>query len=1010
MKPYSILNNLIFLDIETTGIDPKNDKIIEIGAVKIKDKVVTRFNTLVNPNRAVPLNIFDLCKGITQEELDKAKSLDQIWLELLAFIEDLPLVCHNAGFEESFLEVDNKFLDSLELIAILFPELPEFNLQYLIKRFLPEYKEEIHRGLSDSEDTIRVLNYAISSFFFESGYTVPMSLTDLEGWDWYNYLIKVNMDDVKYFLEDKATTFGKQIAEPYEVEAQRKAVEPYPVFALKDYEKLFENKEIWQRKGRSYSLRPQQQDASRFIREGLEKGKITIMEAPTGLGKSMAYLLPTAIYTHLKQEKVIISTNTKGLQNQLVEKDIPNLLEALNLKGDVSYTLIKGKSNYLCFDRFEDIEYPMDMKTLMGYVYLKRFIAEKGLGDSEEINYVIRERFNLNYLIEQCCCDSELCDVDSCKYKERCYYARKVEALKESQLIVVNHSLLLKWPYQSSAPLENIVVDEAHNLTQEVYDAFESTLISFEFEKFLKDIYNSKEKSGYLFYLSMRTKKEDLPLSEVELGIEQCINSIKNIRTTFENYVLTSGISRDYNIKEHLDKYNLNKVTIIKELEYLKQDIAALNIHLDKATLVLKGISNLEKDKRLKILIEKVDVINSYITLLDAVILQSEEGYCCYFEVDRFFNWWKISCIPLDVSGIFYQKILSDAKSCLFISATLSTGNSYSSLKNTLGINIAKSENKEIVEVEAIKPVFDYKGKSAIYAIESIDPNDVEVFSEEMKNFILELLKNIEGNIIMLFTSKKRLNAFKKKALDELNSIGVRVVEGKKDIVKLKSRDHRYVLLGSKGFFEGIDIPGDAMTTVVLDKVPNINSKEPFYKSLIDNEVKRGKDYWQAYAAVNFPIVSIDLKQIYGRIIRTEYDYGSLFIMSKFNRGNSGIRKLENQLHEVPIIRKDVEAIFKDLNVRVTRWKQKNLYRIMKEVKSHLKKAVSEKKKFKEFKDIKEIEDFINEFMALEYKKRHLKYDVNIYLGKEVRIYINGEEVSLGANSGNINQYFKDII
>lgn len=999
MKPYSILNNVVFLDIETNGIDNKSDNIIKICAVKIKDNVITKFSTLVNPNRLVALSISQLFRGITQKELDRAPQLKDVVKKLLLFTEDFPLIYHDEAFLEGFLKVDNEFLDLVEFFAILFPDLRSFNLQYLLKKFLLNYKEQNSKVFSYAEDIIEMVNYAISSFYYENGYSLPMSITELEAWSWYKHLTKVNMDDVKSFIEDKS------------IEPEKKIVEPYPVFALKDYEKLFGQEEIWRRNGRSYSLRPQQRDASKFIRQGLEKGKITIMEAPTGLGKSMAYLLPTSIYTYINEEKVIISTNTKGLQNQLVEKDIPNLLEALNLKRDVSYTLIKGKSNYLCFDRFGDIEYPENMKTLIGYVYLKRLITEKGIGEVEEINPILIEKFNLSSLINQCNCDSELCDLGVCKYKDQCYYASKVESLKESQLIVVNHSLLLKWPYKSIVPLENIVVDEAHNLTQEAYDAFESTLVSHEFERYLKEIYNSAEKSGYLYYLSKRTKKDTLPLSEVESWIEQCIYQIANIKAAFENYVSTSGISKDYNIKDHLNKNNSKIASIIKYLEYLKENLGSLNIDLEKAVSVLKDISNLEKDKRLKILIEKVEAMNSYSRLLEDVIIQSEEGYCYYFEVDKFFKWWKISSIPLDVSGAFYEKVLSGAKSCLFISATLNSDNGYNSLKNTLGINIAKSQNKEIVEVPPIKPVFDYKRKSAIYAIENIDPNNTDTFSEEMKKFVIELLANVDGNIIILFTSRKRLEAFKEEALESLKTLGVRVVDGKKDIEKLRSREERYILLGSKGYFEGIDIPGDTMTTVILDKVPNINSKEPFYKSLIENQVERGKNYWQAYANVNFPIVSIDLKQIYGRIIRTEYDYGSLFIMSKFDGNNSTVKKLENQLHGVPVIRKDGYEMFRDLKMRVTRWKQINLYKILKEVKDSLKKAISEKKRLQNPMTFKEIEEFINEFMSIEYSKRNLKYDANIYLTNGVNIYINGEILKLeGANRIKITQYFKDII
>ncbi len=959
MKPYSILNNLVFLDIKRAETDS-----MQVSAIKVKDKVVTKFN--------------------------KSQEVNELKRNFQIFAEGLPLVCHDVSFQRNLIGVSNKFLDSVELVAMLFPELPEFKLQYLKNKFVP-------KG-SKAEEIGEVLNFVISEFYKENGYVMPMSFTELEHWDWYKYISNINMNEVKFFVDDKE-----------EVALENKEKEPYPVFALKDYEKLFENTAIWKRGGRSYTLRTQQRDAAKVIREGLEKGKITIMEAPTGIGKSMAYLLPSIIYTHLKQEKVILSTNTKGLQGQLVDKDIPNILEALDLKRDVNYTLIKGKGNYLCFDRFEDIEYPSDMKTLLGYVYLKRLLTEKQIGDIEEISDDIKEKFNLNELLEQCFCDSELCDVDSCRYKERCYYALKVEALKEAQLVVVNHSLLLKWPYQSIAPLQNIVVDEAHNLTKEAYDTFESNLISYEFEKFLKDIYDSKEKKGYLYYLSKRTKKENLPLNEIESDIETCKNEISSTKAAFENYISTSGISREYNIKEHLNKLNSKVARIMEHLQYLKEDISKLNIDLEKAVSVLKNISHLEKDKSLKILGEKIDAMNTYISLLDQVSVQSEENYCFYFEVDRNFKWWKISSIPLEIAGVFYEKVLKGVNSCLFLSATLSTDKGYDNIKNTLGINIAKSQNKEIVEVTPIRPIFQYKKKSAIYAIEGMDPNDTYAFVKEMKEFVLELLNNTTGSIIILFTSRKRLEEFKNQAAKELNTLGITVVEGKKDIGKLKSRKERYILLGSKGFFEGIDIPGDTMTTVVLDKLPNINSKEPFYKSLIDKKVEKGKNYWNAYGDVNFPIVSIDLKQIYGRIIRTEYDYGALFIMSKFDSNNSTVRKLEKQLYDVPIIRRNRNEIFKDLNLRLIRWKQINLYKIMKEVKEPLKKYILQKKKLGEVKSPKDIEKHINKFMSLEYYKRHLEYDVNIQLESKLEICINKEKISLGRSRASIYEYFKDI-
>lgn len=1005
MKPYSLIKNVVFLDIETTGSDFYSDKIIEIGAVKIEDDKVTRFYSLVNPEKEVPLNIFDLCKGITKGDLEAAPTIYIVMEKLQDFIEDLPLVCHNADFERNFLRIHNEFLDSMELVAILYPELLEFNLQFLMKRFLPYFKDEMHRGLSDSEDTIAVLNYVLSNFYIENGYALPLSILELENWNWYKYLTKLTPEEVNFFIENN-----------HKKEDGKKS-EPYPIFALKDYERLFENREVWSRNGKSYTKRPQQIYGSKFMREGLERGNITIMEAPTGLGKSLAYLLPSAIYTYLnldsEDDKVIISTNTKGLQTQLVEKDIPNLLEALNLQRDVKYTLIKGKGNYFCIERFDEIEYPSDMKTLLGYTYIRRYIKEKGLGDIEQINYTIRKVFYLDRLIYQCNCDSELCDINSCRHKESCYYANKVQQLKESQLIVVNHSLLLKWPYKTILPLKNIVVDEAHNLSKEAFDAFESTLLSEDLKKFLEEIYNNDSKSGYLFYLMKRAKNVKLPLEDIIMSVSICNKSIDTIGETFKIYIMNFKISRDYNIKEQLKINEHNHNGIRNSLGELKENLRGLNIYLDKAVFSLKEIPSLEGDKRLKILVEKVEGINNFINLIENMLEQSKDGYCYYFEVEREFKWWKISSIPLDVSAIFYEKILREIKSCSFISATLTTDKGYGRFRNTLGIDIAKSENKNIVEVPPIKPVFDYSDRSAIYAPDLLLGEESESFILKMKDFILNLLEVTEGNIIILFTSKRRMKDFKEEITAELNRIGVRLLQSKKEVEKLKTRDHRYIFLGSKRYFEGIDIPGDAMTTVVLDKLPNINSSEPFLKALIDKEREKGKEFWMAYQNINFPIVSIDLKQIYGRLIRSEYDYGALFILSKFNNDkgeNTTVRKLEKLLYGVPVIRKSIPSTFKDLNRRTLRWKTMNFFKILREVEEEFKIESVIVKKRGDFKSIQQAEDFISEYLKAEYEKRKLYWDITLRLQGNVKIKVGNEVINLGKNEEKIKKYFRELL
>jgi len=192
------------------------------------------------------------------------------------------------------------------------------------------------------------------------------------------------------------------------------------------------------------------------------------------------------------------------------------------------------------------------------------------------------------------------------------------------------------------------------------------------------------------------------------------------------------------------------------------------------------------------------------------------------------------------------------------------------------------------------------------------------------------------------------------------------------------------------------------MNTVILDKMPNINSREPFFKALIENELSKGKSYWQAYENINFPIVSIDLKQIYGRLIRTEYDYGALFILDKFNNQeskNTTVKKVERLLYGVPIIRSNLSSTLKDLRIRTLRWKIMNLFKILGEVKEELKLEVRELHKGNTFESAISIEEFINDYLKQEYEKRKLFWDINIKINNAFKVEINKEEIDLGGKS-----------
>lgn len=958
----SFTDNIIYVHIQTTGGDStlqetdnkKWERIIEIGAVKFKNGEYYEFHTFVNPKKKLSISILDLCCVIDEQQLINSPTIKDVLPEFLRFIEDLPLVSHNARVEANFFktygkalghEIKNEILDSKELVSIINPTLKEYSLDFLLKEYVNSDSHEKHRALEDAKSIALVVKKMVEELWLESNLIVPYEFTEIDDWNWYKYI-------------------SPQAVALYERPLVEKNRVPIIPVDYDKYEELFRNEKLWQRTGKSYMVREQQIQVSEKTREGLQQGKITLIEAPTGIGKSLAYLLPAVIYSYKTGGKVIISTNTKGLQNQLVDKDIPNLLDIISLHDHINYMSIKGKGNYLCGDRFKLMSKPSGLAERLGYVYLYRYIFNKKLGDIEEINHWVKNNFNIDSFLDQCTCESEYCDVKRCDYKEQCYYAREVEKLKEANIIIINHSLLLKWPYKTEVEIKNLVVDEAHNLKMEAYSAFQSEVISREIIRTVREIYSPESKSGYLLYLSKRYR-DIVDERKISTYAKDMYIAVDAITEAFRDYIKVKRKGKDeeeiYDTNECINLQD-HRFNIVKQrLQEFLQHLTVFNIEVNRSIEKLQCNESLKEDKRVKILLEKLKNLEKIKETIESGVKQERENYCYSYGVHKGFKWWAIKYIPLNVADEFYSKVVEPLESGLFISATLTSGGDYEDFKRTLGFTKCIENKKSLIEVPKIPPVFKYRENSIIYSPSlNADPANINEFVKEAKNFVLDIIDTLEGNVLMLFTSTARLKAFQEIITPYFEQKAIRILTRKSDVEKLKKRDKRYFFMGSRGFFEGVDIPGDAMNTIILDKIPNINAKEPLYESLIKRTQKEDKDYFKYYNYINYPIVAIDIKQIYGRLMRTEYDYGNFIVLSKFNNINNTTQKLERELYGVEVIRSDVGRIKYDLNRRYMMWKKDNLNKISNEVRNRLKWAKNS--------------DEIEEILEHEYEKRKLKY------------------------------------
>ena len=432
-KIKSIVQDVVFIDLETSGLNPHNSEILEIGAIKSENNKLTSFHTFVKNKREIPLEIFSLCTDLKQSDLDNAPTLCEIKKKLIDFLGDKKIICHNGEFERAFLnhfipEIKNEILDSMELMVILEPYHKEYNLEYLKNTLTKDKSIEKHRAIDDVVDTINIINavlmrlkdkeskaMTLENLTFKINST--LSRFGLNKWIWSELIDNgnYNIDNIDVIYED----------EKYKNENKRDLKNTLIDHRF-SYEHLLKKKEIWQsKKGFNYEFRPGQFELSKIIRETMNtrSENIACIEAPTGIGKSVGYLLPSIMESYLNNKRIIISTDTKELQTQLIKKDIPNVIKSLGLEDKISFGYIKGKSNYICVEKLEKYinEYDNDKCTtseILSLIILERLVSEGIYGDIEEINYWIFNNFpEIITHLRHVACDPNLCKPKKC-YKE----------------------------------------------------------------------------------------------------------------------------------------------------------------------------------------------------------------------------------------------------------------------------------------------------------------------------------------------------------------------------------------------------------------------------------------------------------------------------------------------------------------------------------------------------------------------------------------------------------------
>ncbi|BCR19677.1 putative ATP-dependent helicase DinG [Borrelia miyamotoi] len=612
------------------------------------------------------------------------------------------------------------------------------------------------------------------------------------------------------------------------------------------------------------------------ISKAFENESFLVIEAPTGTGKSLAYLIAAIDFIQKTQEKVIISTASINLQEQLIKKDIKYLKKIIPFK--MKFGIIKGMRNYLCLRRLKEFE-----KSLLTYTFNKgnletliQWAKNTKTGDKDELNFIDEQ------IWEEISASPETCSGITCPDENKCFFKKARKKILESDIIITNHHLLLndlyikneilitKENYENNSEkndeekeinlilpnIKNIIIDEAHYLEEAARTLFSNNFsrigIKQIFTKIDKIIKRQNIKSDFKKNFEIATM---LSFENIEYIIRIQKDFPSNYRIINDTHKIDSYIQ----IKTHLKDviYNLEnyRATIISIIQNIENKIAKIELN--------RLMRNIElKESLIKNFISE----NQYTNL------------CAWIENKNNTPIFKTSEIHLGsgLNKIMHKRV----KRIIFTSATMIINQSFSYFINQMGLNLSNRD----IKTERLPCSFPYKEKSILTVISSIEnPNKEEKFLSQSIQYIKELVILNKGGTLILLTSFKSLEYTSKNIKDFLIANDINLfIQGQSPKHKLinsfKKSKKKSVLIGIKNFWEGIDIKGDKLTMVIIPKLPFQNPLDPILMAKNELAIKENENF---FTKETLPRAIMKFKQGFGRLIRDPKDYGIIVCFDK---------------------------------------------------------------------------------------------------------------------------------
>lgn len=885
-----IEDDVIVLDTETTGLSCAENELIEISAARLRGReVVDRFDTFVHPNGLIPPEITELT-SITNADVAHAPRAEEAVAALEEFVQGCPVIAHNATFDRSFIEsvkggvrVSDIWIDSLALSRIALPRLSSHKLATMAELF--GCAAVSHRASDDVEALCGVWRILLCA------------LTDLPGG-----LMRLLADmhpDVRWpYRPIFSFLAGERQGETFSLEAARAQVmqadaEPDHIDADElpgltmprrdEIELRYAPGGLVNDMYASYEPRAEQIVMASEVRDAFATSTHRVIEAGTGVGKSIAYLVPAAEAAKRNKITVGIATKSNNLTDQLMYQELPKL--ARELDGGLSFCALKGFDHYPCLLKLESLAAGREITTnrdpadtLTAIAVLYAFACQSPTGDLDSLGIRWRSVNRADLTTS-----SRECARGNCHFFNRgCFVRCARRRAAKADIVVTNHSLLFRNVAADGKilpPIRHWIIDEAHSVEKEARRQWALSVSADESRMVFEHLGGAQ--SGALGRLTHALASSDAATLFLGLGAKAASSASRASLAMAELFEAVRELSRN----GKADGYADANIWIGPELrahrgwEYFEPTARTAIDALDEAGKNLSSLAESVGAENPEMVIEVADGarrIKEMKSTLSLILEGADEHYVYSLQVNkaRRAGGEALTAERMDIGEALAEQWLPEMHSVVFTSATVTVSNSFDHFNHSVGLDRLPKGSFSCVQLESS---YNFQENMAVVVAGDIpDPRDRDAYLAAMENLLVDVHMAMGGSTLTLFTNRRDMEDLYGRVEPRLSRQGLELacqLRGT-SVKRLRDRflsEESSSLFALKAFWEGFDASGATLRCVVIPKLPFANPTEPL-------SCERNVREERAWAKYSLPDAVLEVKQAAGRLIRTSTDRGVLVL------------------------------------------------------------------------------------------------------------------------------------